>query len=360
MSKLFTPHIELGLKNRAVMAPMTRCACLPNGNPTPELAEYYIRRAKNEVGLIIIESAAINDSTAIGYGNGLQFHNEKHIEAWRPIVKKIQEAGAKVWIQLYHAGRLTVKELANGSPVAPSPIKTWDNASYWRPEQDGQIINFQTKTPYLTPKELDQGEINEVISQFAHACAFAEKAGFDGVELHGAHGYLLHQFLHSETNKRTDHYNAKSLKFVEELVTKCRNSISNSFTLCYRLSLHMVDNSFIRYDEKELDYAPLVQLLDKNGIDVFHSSELKAASPAFGHDLALCEVIRENTKKPIITCGRISKLKTAEKLLDSKKADLVAFGRSLISNPELIANFKNNVDHDFVKFNYDEHWTPLY
>ena len=130
----------------------------------------------------------------------------------------------------------------------------------------------------------------------------AEKSGFDGVELHGAHGYLLHQFCHSETNKRLDEYNAKDFKFIKELdlVGKSPPEILNS---PHRLSLHMVDNSYIRYSKQNLDYGKLVKLLDKEGIDVFHVSEIKAGANAFGSEQSLHEIIRKHTYKPIITCG---------------------------------------------------------
>lgn len=352
---LFTPFPKLGLKNRAVMAPMTMCACDIEGLPSLELANYYINRSENEIGLIIVESAAINDNDAKGYRNGLQFHDNKHKKAWERIIDEVHKNDSKIWLQLFHAGRLTVKEITQNQPVSCSPIKTWDNPSYWRPKLNDSILHFQTKTPFEKPKELDLKEIEIIIEQFANSCKLAEEAGFDGVELHGAHGYLLHQFTNKETNQREDEFNSKEYKFIDLLIEECRAKVSSKMILSYRLSVHMVDNSFLRFDESFVDLERLIKLIDKNGIDVFHSSELKAGYPVFGSDLSLCELISQHTEKPIISCGRISNLVSANKILNEKKSDLVAFGRPLIANPELLKNIKEDKDIAFKKFNYEKH-----
>ena len=146
------------------------------------------------------------------------------------------------------------------------------------------------------------------------------------------HGYLLHQFCHGETNKRTDEYNVKDFKFIRELVSACRKATTKKFNLSYRLSVHMVDNSYIRYSDDDLDFSKLVKIIDKHGIDVFHSSEIKAGANVFGAEESLHHLIRKHTSKPIITCGRIDNLQKANLLLNDGKVDLIAMGRALISN----------------------------
>ena len=352
---LFTPFPLLNLKNRSVMAPMTRYGCTEDGSPTEKLANYYIKRAENNLGLIIIESSAINDKDAMGYLNGAQFHSKEHALNWKPIVDKIHHQGAKVWIQLFHAGRLTVKEITKVNVVAPSPIKTFNLKSFWRPEISGEILHFQTQTKYTIPTELSVKEIKKIIKQFAHSCQLAEQTGFDGVELHGAHGYLLHQFCHSETNQRTDAYNAKDFKFIQELVSTCRKATSSKFNLSYRLSLHMVDNSYIRYSQDNMDYGKLIRLLDNEGVDVFHSSEMNAGANLFGAEESLNHIIRKHTNKPIIVCGQIENLEKANFLLNDGRVELIAFGRSLISNPMLVSFFMNDEKFEFQKFSYEQH-----
>ena len=221
---LFDSFPELNLKNRIVMAPMTRYACHTDGSPTPELCDYYIRRAENEVGLIIVESAAVNATHAMGYQNGAQFFNEHHHDTWRPVIDRIHDAGARIWIQLFHAGRLTVPEIAGQAPLAPSAIAPFNGESFWRPVIDGKTTHFQTHTPFVTPQEISVEQIEQVIESFARSCSLAERAGFDGAELHGAHGYLIHQFANAVTNQRSDDYAADEFEFIRRLTKACRSA----------------------------------------------------------------------------------------------------------------------------------------
>ena len=357
---LFSPYLPLGLKNRVVMAPMTRYNCTSTGTPTDDVAAYYIKRAQNEVGLIIVESCAVNATDAMGYVNGAQFHSEEHCEKWKPIVEEVHKAGAKIWIQLFHAGRLTVQEVANTEPVAPSPVKTFQGKSYWRPEKEGDILHFQTQTPFTVPRALNKEEIQNIVQQFASACELAEKAGFDGVELHGAHGYLLHQFCHAETNLRQDEYSAGAqFSFVQQVVAACKKAVSEKFVLAYRLSIHMVDSSYVRFDLNALDYPVLINVLLKEGIDAFHSSELNAGSKMFGGESSLHELIRKHTDKPLIVCGNINNRKKAEKALAKGAADLIGIGRAFIPNPDLVIKFREEPDKKLIKFNYSEHIQSL-
>lgn len=353
---LFTPFKTLSLKNRAVMAPMTRFSCHTDGTPTAELAEYYIERAKNDVALIIIESCAVNDTDACGYVDGAQFHSEIHVDAWKPIIKEIHAHGAKVWLQLFHAGRLTVKEVCGDIPLAPSVIPPFNRPSFWRPEVDGEVVNFQTQTPYLAPKEISVDEIQRIEKEFANACELAMLAGFDGIEIHGAHGYLVHEFCHQTTNMRSDIYSASpNYLFPIELVTACKRYMPSDKVLSYRLSTHMVDNTYIRYNDNEMDFPKLVRELDKAGVDVFHSSELSLCENAFGIKKSLGMTIRENTRKPIIGCGSVISKEKANDALDKDVYDLIAFGRALITNPKLINYFKEDMDFEFIKFDYGQH-----
>lgn len=351
---LYTPYEKLGLRNRSVMAPMTRYSCNAAGDPSAAMADYYISRAKGGVGLIIVESCAVNDTDAKGYMNGAQFHTDLHRELWAPIVKSVQQSGSKIWLQLFHAGRLTVREICKTSPISASAIDLYDGESYWRPKINNKVCHFQTRTAFERPLEMTHKDIKRIIKDFAASCKLAEEAGFDGVELHGAHGYLLHQFCNGATNARNDEYNASSFMFIEELVKKCREQVSKEFTLAYRLSVHMVDSSYVRYDESELDFGKLVERLESLGIDVFHSSEMKSGSRMMGGTVSLSELIRQYTRKPLITCGRIRSLERANTILKSNKADLIAFGRLLIPNPDLVNGFRQD-GYEAEKFNYEKH-----
>ena len=354
---LFQSYEEFNLKNRTVMAPMTRYSCDKEGIPSKKLEEYYIRRAQNDISLIITESAAINNSDSLGYIGGLQFHNENHVDAWKPIIKKIQSTGSKVWIQLFHPGRLTVKEITGGKVLAPTNIKPYNSKSYWRQDLNGALVHFQTKTPFKVPEALTQPEIKRICNEFVNSAIKAEKAGFDGIEIHGAHGYLIHQFNSLNTNIRDDEYSVDgNYKFISEIIKECKKSIS--IPISYRISNHFVDNSFIRYNENKYNIPVLIRKLDKLGIDVFHVSEINVESKMFGSQYSLSELISLHTNKPMIVTGSVKTLKMANQLLDRKGIELIGFGRNLISNPDLLKKIRTG--ERITDFNYSDHINLLY
>ena len=361
-ASLFSPFPPLGVHNRIVMPAMTRHACREGGLPTPELAEYYLRRARAGVGLIVTESAAVGHPAALSYRGGLQFYSKEHAEAWEPIVKRIQAEGSKVWIQLYHGGRLTVPGVIDASqPVAPSSLPLSKTESRFMIKRGGDLVHFQTGTPFPIPRRLDSDEIAEIQNAFADSCGLAMEAGFDGVELHGAHGYLLHQFSSALTNQRDDAYGPGGdlYRFAAETARACRERIPSGRHLAYRLSLHRVDLIFIRYDAPEMDFPALVRSLE-DCVDVFHCSELRAGLPIFGSRKSLSEEVRSATEKPIITCGEITTREKAEELLNSGSTDLVAFGRALIANPELPEMLKTGDMSGYEEFDHDIHTSKLY
>lgn len=360
MVKLFSPLPGLGLKNRIVMPPMTRHSTCAGGVPTPELANYYVRRAESGVGLIIVEAASIGCRASGSYVGGVQFHQPRHAESWGPIIERIHKGGAKVWIQVYHAGRLTTTEVNKAFPSAPSPLPPSPLESNFMVKRGDRFVHFQTGTPFPVPEEMTRADVEEVQTAFADSCRLAIEAGFDGVELHGAHGYLLHQFSSSLTNQRKDEYGPQGdrYRFVEETARKCRSSIPAGKVLSYRLSLHRVDMIFARYSSEEMDFQELAQRLEQY-VDVYHCSELRAGFPMFGSRLSLSEEVRKATRHPIITCGEIKNRERAEALLNSGHTDLVAFGRSLIANPGLVEMLRSGDMKGYVKFEHEKHAARL-
>jgi len=350
--KLTQPYDKLGFKNRMVMAPMTRCKCDDEGLPSKELGDYYIERAKAGVGLIIIESCSVNDTDARGYRHGCQLNNKEHAQAWKLIVDEIHTYGTRVWVQIFHAGRLTVPQISDAEPMAPSAIRPEGSPSFWRPEENGQIVHFQTKTPFVEPKKMELDDIERVLSDFEYSCRLAVDAGFDGVEIHGAHGYLVHEFCSKFANKRDDEYGlSKGFLFATELVARCKKELSDDMQLSYRLSTHMIDNNYLRMSDVELQ--ELIPLLEQNGVDVFHSSELMLGEMAFRSNCSLGEAIRALTSKPLIGCGRVSSLLEGENIINTKCYDMIAYARALIIDKKvpICANEK--------RFDYIEHFNKL-
>tara|TARA_X000001036_G_scaffold413712_1_gene428250 strand:- start:523 stop:1593 length:1071 start_codon:yes stop_codon:yes gene_type:complete len=351
MKNLFEKYKKFNLKNRFVMAPMTRCMCDYKGIPNKKLENYYLRRAKLGFGLIVVESAAINSFDAMGYLNGLQFHSEKHLEYWKSIIKKIKKNKTKVIIQLFHAGRLTVRKISKKNSLAPSPLSPFTQSSFWRPNFKNNIVHFQTKTPFKKPKKITLNEASIIIKQFEKSCSYAMRAGFDGIEIHGAHGYLIHSFNSKETNKRSDKFKAHNFKFSTDLVKKCKKIIKSKI-LSYRLSLHMVDNSYIKYSSRDYNITRLVKKLDKHGVNIFHCSELKAGSELFNSKKSLIEIVRGVTKKTIISCGNILADEQIKKVL-GLGANLMAFGRMSMVYPDLVLRYKKKLKLE-SKFNYEK------
>jgi len=356
---LFSAFESLELRNRSVMAPLTRFHSDQSGNPTKEIADYYIRRAQLGVGLIIVESCAVNAYDAKGYLNGMQFHSRVHSENWKPIIREIHDAGAKVWIQLFHAGRLTVPEITGGNVYSASAIKPEEHTSFWREKIEGEVVNFQTKTAYQLPIELPYLSIKSIIDDFTNAVQLAEEAGFDGVEIHGAHGYLIHTFMTKRTNSRSDEY-GENHRFVSELIEGCRKKMRSSTTLSFRCSIHMVDNPMIRYSKDDMDFEFLVRTLEQKGVDVFHCSQIDSKRPLFGSDKTLHKIVRELTDLPIVVCGGIKSLAEANSLISEDINSLIAFGRNFIPNPGLIDLFKNNRESEIVSFDYEKHINSIY
>ena len=190
---LFDP-IQIGdlhLPNRIWMAPLTRLRGTANHVPTPIMAEYYAQRAT--AGLILSEAIPI-DPFGVGYANVPGIWSAEQTEAWKPIVKAIHEKGGRIFAQIWHVGRISDPVFLNGQlPIAPSAIAAIGNVSLLRPEKS-----------FVTPRALELSEIPGVIEAFRRGAQNAQAAGFDGVEIHGANGYLLDQFLQDGTNHRTD------------------------------------------------------------------------------------------------------------------------------------------------------------
>ena len=350
MKGLFKNYKRLNLKNRFVMAPMTRCLCDRKGMPSRKLENYYLRRARLGFGLIVVESAAVNPYDAMGYMNGLQFHSKKHLKYWKGLIKKIKKNRTKVIIQLFHAGRLTVKKISK-TTLAPSSLKPFNQPSFWRPNYKNSIVHFQTKTKFGKPKKISVNQADTILNQFEKSCEYAMQAGFDGVEIHGAHGYLIHSFNSKETNKRLDKLKAHNFQFSIDLVKRCKKIIKDKI-LSYRLSIHMVDNSYIKYSSRNYNIPKLVRKLDQYGVNVFHCSELKAGTELFDSKKTLTQIVRAVTKKTIISCGNVLEGKQIKKIF-KLRSNLIAFGRMSMVYPDLVLRFKNKKKIN-KRFTYDK------
>jgi 2,4-dienoyl-CoA reductase-like NADH-dependent reductase (Old Yellow Enzyme family) len=334
---LFRPFNSpnLQLPNRIVMAPMTRNLS-PGRVPGPDVAAYYRRRAEGGVGLIITEGTYINRPGAGFLPAVPDFHGEAALAGWRRVVEEVHAAGGKIFPQLWHVG-LTESPGGpmNEHAVGPSGI---------------------ARTGEKVREPMTQADIDAVIAAFGQGAADAERLGFDGVELHGAHGYLIDQFFWAATNLRTDRYGGdmvKRTRFAVEIVQEVRRRVSADFPVCLRISQWKLAQYAFKLATTPEELGRFLAPLVDAGVDIFHCSQRRFWDPEYaGSPLNLAGWTKQLTGKPVITVGSVT-LNTEftnsfaspeaagttgiDELLERlarDEFDLVAIGRSLIVNPD--------------------------
>jgi N-ethylmaleimide reductase len=331
-NKLLAPT-KLGsieLKNSIVMAPMTRSRAIGNV-PNDLMKKYYEQRAG--AGLIITEgtSPSLN---GLGYARIPGIFSKEQVEGWKKITSAVHNKGGKIIVQLMHTGRIShILNMPEGSHIiAPSAIKP-----------AGQMYTDTKKMQdYPVPQEMTAKDITLTQTEYITAAKNAIEAGFDGVELHGANGYLLEQFLSPVSNIRKDTYGGSienRCRFVLEVAIGVAEAIGKDKT-GIRLSPYGVNGDMPHYPEIDATYKYLSEHLNKIGIVYIHLVDHSAmGAPAVPVEIK--KAIRSNFKNTVIHCGGFDKAK-AESEIENGMADLIAFGRPFINNPDLVERLKNN------------------
>ncbi|QTD99288.1 NADH:flavin oxidoreductase [Streptomyces cyanogenus] len=330
----------LTVPNRIVMAPMTRMFS-PGGVPGEDVRSYYARRAAAGVGLIVTEGTYVGHASAGQSDRVPRFHGEEQLAGWAKVAEDVHAAGGRIVPQLWHIGMVR-KQGDAPYPDAPAVGPS----------------GLETAGAEPTGKAMTQQDVDDVIAAFAEAAAAAERIGFDGVEIHGAHGYLLDQFLWSGTNRRTDAYGGDLVartQFSAEIVAAVRAAVSPEFPVIFRYSQWKQQDYTARLAETPEELEALLTPLAAAGVDVFHASTRRYWLPEFdGSDLNLAGWTKKLTGKPVITVGSVgldgdfvnafkgegSPVKNIDNLLDrleSDEFDLVAVGRALLQDPEWAA-----------------------
>ncbi|GHG51281.1 NADH:flavin oxidoreductase [Streptomyces griseocarneus] len=330
---------DLTVGNRVAMAPMTR-RFSPGGVPGEDVAAYYERRAAGGVGLIITEGTYVARDAAAAYDRVPHFHGEEALAGWARVAERVHRAGGRIMPQLWHTGVARTDDIAPLGVPADTPSGVGLDGS-----------------PH--GRAMTQADIDAVVEAFARAAADAERVGFDGVELHGAHGYLIDNFLWQRTNRRADAYGgdeASRARFATEIVAAVRAAVSPGFPVVFRFSQWKTDHYDARIAGTPQELERIVAPLAEAGVDAFHASNRRYWLPEFEDgDLNLAGWTKKLTGKPSITVGSVG-LDTAfaggrngpehigttgiEPLLDRLERDefdLVAVGRALVSDPEWAA-----------------------
>ncbi|HDS1735024.1 alkene reductase [Pseudomonas sp. BP8] len=319
MTTLFDP-INLGdlqLPNRIIMAPLTRCRADEGRVPNALMAEYYVQRAS--AGLILSEATSVTPM-GVGYPDTPGIWSNDQVRGWTNLTKAVHAAGGRIFLQLWHVGRISHPSYLNGeSPVAPSAIAAKGHVSLVRPLAD-----------YPTPRALESEEIADIVDAYRVGAENAKAAGFDGVEIHGANGYLLDQFLQSSTNQRNDRYGG-SLENRARLLLEVTDAVIEVWG-AGRVGMHLAPRADA-HDMGDADrletFTYVARELGKRGIAFICSREKQA-------DDSIGPMIKEAFGGPYIVNERFDKA-GANAALASGTADAVAFGVPFIANPDLPA-----------------------
>ncbi|MDR6762136.1 N-ethylmaleimide reductase [Flavobacterium sp. 2755] len=336
--KLFEPYELSGnqLENRFLMAPMTRSrASQPGDIPNALMAEYYAQRST--AGIIITEATQVS-LQGKGYANTPGIYSKQQIEGWKLITDAVHQNGSKIFLQLWHVGRVSSSKVNGLQPIAPSALIAQNTSVY---VFDGAVNGDATFVPVEEPREMTKTDIDTVIQEFVQGAKNAIEAGFDGVEIHGANGYLIDQFLRSNSNKRTDEYGGTKenrIRLLIEISKEVANVIGKEKT-GIRLSPFI---SFKDMNDPEILQTIMIAAAELNKLDVAYIHLCEADwddAPQIPLDFR--RELRDTFKKTIIATGNKTP-DEAEKLLQENLVDLVGFGRKFLTNPDYPAKVKEN------------------
>lgn len=356
---LFAPFRlgNLELPTRVVMAPMTR-SFSPGGVPNAKVIEYYRRRAAAGVGLIVTEGTTVGHKAANGYPNVPRFYGEDALAGWKQVVDAVHAEGGKIVPQLWHVG--------NVRKLGTEPDASVPGYGPMEKVKDGQVVVHG----------MTQADIDEVIAAFAQAARDAKAIGMDGVEIHGAHGYLIDQFFWEGSNQRTDGYGgdlAARSRFAIELIQAVRAAVGPDFPIILRFSQWKQQDYTARLVQTPEQLEAFLKPLSDAGVDIFHCSTRRFWEPEFeGSDLNLAGWTRKLTGKPTITVGSVgldgeflqfmvktdkvaepASLENLLERLNKEEFDLVAVGRALLVDPDWALKVREGREQDILPFSRD-------
>ena len=316
------------LGNRAAVAPMTRISAGPGGTATAEMASYYAAYAQGGFGLVITEGVYVDERHSQGYVDQPGIANDVQAESWRRETKAAHDAGAPIFMQLLHAGALVQHNDHVGEAVAPSAV---------RPVGE-MAPHYKGSGPFPVPREIARDEIREVTAAFAAAALRAVDAGFDGVEIHGANGYLADQFLTEHTNLRSDEYGGpveRRVRFHVEAIAAVKTALAGRAPLGVRISQTKVNDLSHSWPGGTEDARAIFGAIGEAGPTYVHVNAHHGFDPVFGSGKSLAALAREAAPKrvAIVACGKLNDPALAESMLAEGIADVAAIAKGALADP---------------------------
>jgi len=357
---------DLILKNRIVMAPMGKGHAV-DGVLDPEYPAYYRRRAEGGAGLILGGATAVPQANAANDIHEPHFHGAAVLARWQCACEEVHAAGGRIMPQLYHAG-------LQGVAMTPPPWPLIGPSAQWLPppQADGSA-----GAPRVVGEPMRQADIDAVIDAFATAAADAQRLGFDGVELHAAHGFLIDQFFWEKTNLRTDRYGGDlrdRTRFAVEIVAECRRRVGARFPLFMRISQFKMTDYTAQLARTPAELARFLEPLVDAGVDVFDCSQRRITQPAFADsELNLAGWAKKLSGRPTISCGGVglnrdaatfgtagvygmraapstAQLQQLCERLERGEFDLISVGRAMLGDAHWAAKVARGADHDLQPF----------
>jgi 2,4-dienoyl-CoA reductase-like NADH-dependent reductase (Old Yellow Enzyme family) len=317
---------EVDLTNRIALAPMTRVSATAEGVPTDRIGAYYQVFADGGFALLITEGLYIDDQTSQGYFFQPGIANPAQAAAWKRVVEAVHASGSKFFAQLMHAG--------SQSQGNPHTTTTWGPSAV-RPKGE-QLAMYRGSGPFQIPEAMTAEQIGQVRAAFVNAARLARDVGFDGVEIHGANGYLLDEFITDYMNTRTDDYGgsvANRVRLATEVCGDVAAAVGADIAVGIRISQGKVSDNHHRWAGREDDAAVIFTALADSGIDYIHTTEYRALAPAFGGtDTALAKLAKQYSGLSIIANGHLDNPRDAATIIDSGTADVVALAKPALAN----------------------------
>lgn len=317
------------LKNRIGVAPMTRMSSPGDSIPRQDVLEFLVRRANNGAAIVYTEAILTDYESAQGYPGQARLTTQPQIDAWAPVVEEIQKQGAIAIMQMFHCGRIGWPEINPAKRIiAPSAIT---------PRQHNPL----TDSPYPVPDAISVFDIQHVIHGFVDTAKGAVAAGFDGIEIHGAHGYLINQFLSAYSNQRSDAYGGSvenRYRLAHEIIQAVSKAIPKDRLLFFRISNWGVVDMEVSLFESKREYQQIITFLSKEPIDAISVSTYNYTDKAFETDQNMAQLTRQATHLPIIICGKIhDRASCQDALMD---ADIILSAKSMLLNPNWVEDVR--------------------